>query len=165
MSLYKMWSVEAYDMEGKAKKRFWDAYTPAESKIYEGLLASKTNKLNGTVTELAERFKVKTHYVCGFLDGIREALNEELDVKELDENSVIDVSFEFEALLKKMVEYKADRLYNLPQWDHVIDPETRQKIIKEQKNLRTVFRSEEKTGRNDPCPCGSGKKYKKCCGA
>src|SRR5262249_4507819 len=22
----------------------------------------------------------------------------------------------------------------------------------------------EKTGRNDPCPCGSGKKYKKCCG-
>jgi len=25
-------------------------------------------------------------------------------------------------------------------------------------------RSEPKTGRNDPCPCGSGKKYKKCCG-
>ena len=24
---------------------------------------------------------------------------------------------------------------------------------------------EEKVGRNDPCPCGSGKKYKKCCGA
>jgi uncharacterized protein YecA (UPF0149 family) len=23
----------------------------------------------------------------------------------------------------------------------------------------------EKIGRNDPCPCGSGKKYKKCCGA
>ena len=23
----------------------------------------------------------------------------------------------------------------------------------------------EKFGRNDPCPCGSGKKYKKCCGA
>ena len=23
---------------------------------------------------------------------------------------------------------------------------------------------EEKTGRNDPCPCGSGKKFKKCCG-
>ncbi|MEA1960510.1 MAG: SEC-C metal-binding domain-containing protein [Bacillota bacterium] len=22
-----------------------------------------------------------------------------------------------------------------------------------------------KVGRNDPCPCGSGKKYKKCCGA
>jgi preprotein translocase subunit SecA len=28
----------------------------------------------------------------------------------------------------------------------------------------TVVRG-AKTGRNDPCPCGSGKKYKKCCGA
>ena len=28
---------------------------------------------------------------------------------------------------------------------------------------RTVVRSSPKTGRNDPCPCGSGKKYKHCC--
>ena len=28
----------------------------------------------------------------------------------------------------------------------------------------TVKRSSAKVGRNDPCPCGSGKKYKKCCG-
>jgi uncharacterized protein YchJ len=27
-----------------------------------------------------------------------------------------------------------------------------------------VFRTEPKVGRNDPCPCGSGKKYKKCHG-
>jgi preprotein translocase subunit SecA len=30
---------------------------------------------------------------------------------------------------------------------------------------KTVKHQGEKTGRNDPCPCGSGKKYKKCCGA
>ena len=29
----------------------------------------------------------------------------------------------------------------------------------------TVRRATPKIGRNDPCPCGSGKKYKKCCGA
>ena len=29
---------------------------------------------------------------------------------------------------------------------------------------RTVVRSTPKVGRNDPCPCGSGKKYKHCCG-
>ena len=29
----------------------------------------------------------------------------------------------------------------------------------------TPVRVENKVGRNDPCPCGSGKKYKKCCGA
>lgn len=31
--------------------------------------------------------------------------------------------------------------------------------------VTTVQREEPKLGRNDPCPCGSGKKYKKCCGA
>jgi SEC-C motif-containing protein len=30
---------------------------------------------------------------------------------------------------------------------------------------QTVRREEPKVGRNDPCPCGSGKKFKKCCGA
>ncbi|RME31022.1 MAG: hypothetical protein D6800_01205, partial [Candidatus Zixiibacteriota bacterium] len=30
---------------------------------------------------------------------------------------------------------------------------------------RTVKRNQPKVGRNDPCPCGSGKKYKKCHGA
>jgi len=29
---------------------------------------------------------------------------------------------------------------------------------------RTVTRAQPKVGRNDPCPCGSGKKFKKCCG-
>jgi SEC-C motif domain protein len=31
--------------------------------------------------------------------------------------------------------------------------------------VHTPVRAEPKTGRNAPCPCGSGKKYKKCCGA
>jgi preprotein translocase subunit SecA len=30
--------------------------------------------------------------------------------------------------------------------------------------VQQVVRSGVKVGRNDPCPCGSGKKYKKCCG-
>jgi uncharacterized protein YecA (UPF0149 family) len=28
---------------------------------------------------------------------------------------------------------------------------------------KPFIRLEEKVGRNDPCPCGSGKKFKKCC--
>jgi preprotein translocase subunit SecA len=31
--------------------------------------------------------------------------------------------------------------------------------------VKTIVRETPKVGRNDPCPCGSGKKYKKCCGA
>ena len=32
------------------------------------------------------------------------------------------------------------------------------------KQARQYYQGREKTGRNDPCPCGSGKKFKKCCG-
>jgi SWIM/SEC-C metal-binding protein len=32
-------------------------------------------------------------------------------------------------------------------------------------NRPTPLRNPQKVGRNDPCPCGSGRKYKKCCGA
>lgn len=32
------------------------------------------------------------------------------------------------------------------------------------KAVRTITRAAPKIGRNDPCSCGSGKKYKKCCG-
>ena len=31
-------------------------------------------------------------------------------------------------------------------------------------NPPEAAKAQAKTGRNDPCPCGSGKKYKKCCG-
>jgi uncharacterized protein YecA (UPF0149 family) len=29
---------------------------------------------------------------------------------------------------------------------------------------RRTYVSDDEPGRNDPCPCGSGRKYKKCCG-
>ena len=35
----------------------------------------------------------------------------------------------------------------------------------ESQTIQQIVRSGDKIGRNDPCPCGSGKKYKKCCGA
>ena len=41
--------------------------------------------------------------------------------------------------------------------------ERRKELYKEQKLSKTVVKG-PKVGRNDPCPCGSGKKYKKCCG-
>ena len=40
-----------------------------------------------------------------------------------------------------------------------------QKAKKPVKQVQQPIRAEQKVGRNEPCPCGSGKKYKKCCGA
>jgi preprotein translocase subunit SecA len=57
---------------------------------------------------------------------------------------------------------KAPWLYELEEWDGILDADERIAI-------RTQYRKDvqavsTKVGRNDPCPCGSGKKYKKCCG-
>ena len=55
------------------------------------------------------------------------------------------------------------RFGNLPQWDALLTEERRKELYKAQKKSMTVVKG-KKIGRNDPCPCGSGKKYKQCCG-
>lgn len=45
--------------------------------------------------------------------------------------------------------------------DFVPDPRN---VVDRNRTTKPVVREEPKIGRNDPCPCGSGKKYKKCCG-
>lgn len=43
------------------------------------------------------------------------------------------------------------------------DVEEEEKLLKETKKVDPIH-AEQSPDRNDPCPCGSGKKYKKCCG-
>ena len=62
-----------------------------------------------------------------------------------------------------MVGAKAEWLYTLPQWDALLTPERRKELYKEQKSSTTIVK-DKKSGRNDPGPWGSGKKYKYCCG-
>jgi uncharacterized protein YecA (UPF0149 family) len=44
------------------------------------------------------------------------------------------------------------------------DVEAEAKLVKETEKVKPLAGAAQ-PGRNDPCPCGSGKKYKKCCGA
>ena len=66
-------------------------------------------------------------------------------------------------LYYNMVGAKAEWLYKLPQWDSILTEGKRKELYKAQKASTTIVKG-PKVGRNDPCPCGSGKKYKKCCG-
>ena len=84
-------------------------------------------------------------------------------VKELAEDTEVSLAFDKELLYKNMVDARADWLYELPQWDKIFTEEKKKVLYKEQKNARTIH-VEKKVYPNDPCPCGSGKKYKKCCG-
>ena len=112
---------------------------------------------------LAEKYNMDVMTMVGFLDGINDSLKEANPIETMEEDTVVSLGFDKEKLYKNMVAAKADWLYNLPQWDAIYSEEERKKLYKEQKESGTI-RKEKKIGRNDPCPCGSGKKYKKCCG-
>ena len=112
---------------------------------------------------MAKEFGTELSVFVGFLDGINDSLLEPNPIEEMDENTKIRLPYDKEKLYYNMVAAKADWLYELEQWDALLSPERRKELYKEQKNSGTVVKG-KKVGRNDPCPCGSGKKYKKCCG-
>ena len=101
--------------------------------------------------------------MTGFLDGINDSLKAANPIEEMDENTVVSLGFDKELLYKNMVAAEADWLYNLEEWNEIFDGETKKSLYKEQKSSTTIIK-ETKVYPNDPCPCGSGKKYKKCCG-
>ena len=113
--------------------------------------------------ELAEKYDVTVMTMTGFLDGINDSLKEANPIEEMEEDTVVNLGFDKERLYKNMVAAEADWLYNLEEWEPIFDEETRKALYKEQKSSTTIVK-EAKVYPNDPCPCGSGKKYKKCCG-
>lgn len=165
MTLLDQWRNTAYskEMDHAALQKFWGTYFQIEKNIYEKLLTNPDEEVTGTVKELADKYEIDVFTMTGFLDGINESLKEENPIETMDENTVVNLIFDKEKLYKNMVDAKADWLYELPQWNKIFTPERKRELYKEQKNAGTV-RKEKKIGRNDPCPCGSGKKYKKCCG-
>jgi uncharacterized protein len=166
MSLLQEWRDYAYslDPEKKDGKRFWDNYFSVEKGIYEKILADPDHVVEGTVEELAEKFGTSIQLMVGFLDGINDSLVNPNPIEEMDEKTVVNLGFDKEKLYYNMVEAKADWLYQLPVWDKLLTEERRKELYWQQKRSNTIVKG-KKIGRNDPCPCGSGKKYKYCCGA
>ncbi len=166
MGLLDDWRAKAYDAEADkgALQKLWKAYFLQEKAIYEELLKSPDEVVEGTVKELAEKYGVTVETMVGFLDGIEESLKTSNNIEEMDEDTKVSLDFDKELLYKNMVGAKADWLYELPEWEAIFDEEKRSELYKEQKLSTTIKREGKKVGRNDPCPCGSGKKYKKCCG-
>lgn len=119
--------------------------------------------VSGTVQELADKYGMELNYMVGFLDGINESLKEPNPIEEMEADTVVKLPIDLESLYYHMVEAGADWLYELPEWDELLTPERRKELYREQKKSGTIVK-ERKVGRNEPCPCGSGKKYKYCCG-
>ena len=165
MSILEEWRSVAYNQEANKGEiqRFWQRYFLLEKGVYEKLLENPDVVVEGTVKELAEKYGITLMEMVGFLDGINESLIEANPIEEMDEDTKVSLAFDKEKLYKNMVDAKADWLYELPQWESIFDEDTRHRLYLEQKKSGTIIK-EQKVYPNDPCPCGSGKKYKKCCG-
>ena len=148
MTILEQWRSIAYNQNADKNKlqRFWANYFNIEKNIYEQLLENPDEVVSGTVKELAEKYGQDVMTMVGFLDGINDSLKVPNPIETMDENTTVSLCFD-----------------NLPQWDKIFTEEKKKTLYMEQKKSGTVVKP-HKVGRNDPCPCGSGKKYKHCCG-
>ena len=165
MALLEQWRAMAYSETANKPdlQRLWAVYFEKEKEIYAQLLKNPDEVVTGTVKELAEKYDVDIMTMTGFLDGIDDSLAESNPIEEMEEDTQVSLGFDKALLYKNMVAAGADWLYELEEWNDIFDEETRKALYKEQKSSTTIVK-DKKVYPNDPCPCGSGKKYKKCCG-
>lgn len=164
MKPYEEWQklVET-ERQPAEHEAFWNAYFAKETEAYRAILSEKTGKLSGTQAELAARYDMSNIEFAGFLDGINTSLTAEADLENLTDETSLALQIDFEKLFYNMHKAKANWLYTLPEWESILSEEKQKEIAKNYRQSG-IFVREAHVGRNDPCPCGSGKKYKNCCG-
>lgn len=165
MALLQQWHEMAYSETANKGdlQRLWSDYFQKEKEIYAQLLKTPDKTVKGTVKELADKYEVDLMTMTGFLDGINDSLKKPNPIDEMEEDTKVSLGFDKELLYKNMVAAEAEWLYNLEEWNAIFDEDKKKELYKEQKSSTTIVK-EAKIYPNDPCPCGSGKKYKKCCG-
>ncbi|MCR8745821.1 SEC-C metal-binding domain-containing protein [Romboutsia lituseburensis] len=164
MSLYTEWRNLSDNHESQESEiKFWEDYLKVEAGIYNELLNKKQEIIEGKVSDLAASYNASVEYFMGFIDGISESLKEEITLETIEADSTIKLDIDWEKLYYNMVAVEAHWLYNLQGWAEILPEAKRKELQKSYKTSKTVVK-EDRVGRNDACPCGSGKKYKKCCG-
>lgn len=163
MKLIDEWEGLVKSQTDETFDEFWKEYCETEIRIYSSILSEPGKVVSGIFKELREKYEAKPVLFMGFLDGINNSLKTELKLKEVEEDTPIELDIDLERLYLNMLIAKADHLFTLPEWDEILTHDKKREIGKQYQRRNQVIR-EKKIGRNDPCPCGSGKKYKYCCG-
>lgn len=163
--VYQTWVQWSNAMPTEQQRQaFFDEYYAREAEVYAVVLEELINDslFHGTEAEVAEHYGMEPEMFASFLDGINTSLAVPVDLDELEETTPVDWEIIPDRLYYNMLDARADWLYKLPGWEQLLSAERRQQITREWRSDNQVH-VEQKPGRNDPCPCGSGKKYKKCC--
>ena len=167
MSLFESWNNYGEDAKERSVEEYKhvvENYLGRERDVYAHILSNTDEVLEGTIAELGKRFNMDEVEFLGFVDGINTSLvNGEYDLTDFTGESEVRLEVDLKKLYWNMLDAKAEWLYNLPQWKNLLTDIERATIKRDYNKSKTVVKA-KKVGRNEPCPCGSGKKYKNCCG-
>ena len=163
MNIHEMWLNKLRAGTRAQTNALLHDYYGKETEVYRRILTDKADTFTGTAREFGEKYGLEDYEVGAFIDGINTSLETKVDISTLEEDTALDLKIIWKELYKNMHKAKADWLYNLPEWDGLYSEEERRELTREFRYSQQAH--SVKVGRNDPCPCGSGKKYKNCCGA
>ena len=90
----------------------------------------------------------------GMLSGVRDKITDMIFKVRLTAGAEMANVYEISGMVHEQ----------LQGYDHLARDMADQQAAAAPRKIETIIRDKPKVGRNDPCPCGSGKKYKKCCG-
>ncbi|MCD6365553.1 MAG: SEC-C domain-containing protein, partial [Planctomycetes bacterium] len=89
------------------------------------------------------------------LEGVRDKVTDMIFKVRIQAGAEVASVYEISSMVHEQ----------LSGYDHLAQElDGQRQAAAERQKVETIVRSVPKVGRNDPCPCGSGKKYKKCCG-
>jgi preprotein translocase subunit SecA len=152
-----------------SREEFTDALINKAVKIYE----SKESQVDAQVMRELERVALLRTVDTKWIDHIdaMDQLREGISLRAYGQKDPVQAyqieGYDmFQELIRNIKEDTVRFIYNvnlssLPKREKVAEPV----VTNQEGGMRKPIVKEEKIGRNDPCPCGSGKKYKKCCGA
>ncbi len=164
MKIYETWeNMQNLCQSEMQQRELWGTYYTQETEAYKMILANKNFEIKGTAKAIAEGFNMETAILAPFIEGINTSLEKEVDVENVEEETEIEMTILPEKLYYNMLNAKAKWLYELKEWDDVLPESKRVEITRSWREAQQAV-SKKTVGRNDPCPCGSGKKYKNCCG-
>ena len=168
---YETWIDRSETVRDQTSYTYYiNSYYSMEKDAYDKILSAypeNSEFVSGKASELASKLgfgKDTMEIFVGFLDGIKTSLSnaDSLDVENVDDDTDIDLQIDYEKLYYNMRDAQAKWLFELKSWKNVLSDEKLLEITRQYRDDNIAHST--KIGRNDPCPCGSGKKYKKCCG-
>lgn len=161
MGLYQNWQDNIEKAAPANAQKILEDYYMKEKDVYAAILSDKKQIISGKAADIAAEYGLSADEFGAFADGINTSLEAPVDIETLEADSDVELKIIWSELYKNMHKAKADWLYNLPEWDNILSDDEKSGLLREYRQSCQAV--SHKIGRNDPCPCGSGKKYKNCC--